>query len=280
MQFSEKELKLFSQIGYKNECKFTANSIKDTLKNSKRLKNQFEFQIYLQGSYKNQTNTYSSDIDIIVQLRKLLNRDISTNIDNERINTWKFFKQEIKEELNSKYGENNVSIGNKSIKLSTPYLYSEVDVVPCLEGYKYNYSHDKVYEAVNFWTNEETRLITSFPKLHYRNGLIKNRNTNKLYKPTVRMFKTLRVYLIENNIIKKEDISSYFIECILFNVPDSLYFKKYSKRILYIIYFLKSTNLKHFMHQHMNSKLLGNTPEQLSFLKAKKFIQKLDNFIN
>ena len=58
---------------------------------------------------------------------------------------------------------------------------------------------------------------------HYENGVTKNRNTNNYYKPIIRMFKNIRSYLVDQNIISIKAATSYYIECLLYNVDDVLF---------------------------------------------------------
>ena len=50
---------------------------------------------------------------------------------------------------------------------------------------------------MTFYVPAENRWVINYPKLHYKKGVEKNQNTDGKYKPTVRMFKNVRTYLID-----------------------------------------------------------------------------------
>jgi hypothetical protein len=54
------------------------------------------------------------------------------------------------------------------------------------------------------------------------NATDKHRNARERYKSTVRMFKNARNEMDERGIFDKGDAPSYFIECLLWNVPNSV----------------------------------------------------------
>jgi len=68
--------------------------------------------------------------------------------------------------------------------------------------------------------------IATFPKLHQRNGQIKDVRTDGNFKRMVRLFKTLKTIAMRenpNDLYLGAGARGYFIECLLFNVPDNLY---------------------------------------------------------
>ena len=66
------------------------------------------------------------------------------------------------------------------------------------------------------------RWIDNFPKAHVVNSEDKDTfdRTYHSYKPTVRMFKNARTFLIDKGDISDGLAPSYFIEGLLYNVPD------------------------------------------------------------
>ena len=267
-----------SKIGPKGLYKVTANKIKSLLRTNTNLNYEFDFEIYLQGSYKNSTNTQHSDIDVIVQLHKIKDRNLQNKY-IKREERWSYFKSKVENELIYIFGRENIISGNKAIKIDDKIFHCTIDILPCLEVYHYNYLNDNVYESINFWTKNDFRQIKHFPKLHFKNGIIKQKDTNNLYKPTIRLFKNIRLLLIENNLIDREDISSYFIECLLSNIPSSLFSKNIEQNLISITKYLTKAKLETFLHQHKISKLIGESPEQLQMHNAKLFIQHLEELI-
>ena len=56
----------------------------------------------------------------------------------------------------------------------------------------------------------------NYPKLHIKNGEEKNSplQTNGRYKPSVRMFKNARNYMIDRRLLGDGVAPSYFVECL------------------------------------------------------------------
>jgi hypothetical protein len=98
------------------------------------------------------------------------------------------------------------------------------DVIPCIT-YKVYSNFVLVNEGITFWTQRERRQVSNFPKLHYQNGVAKHSadRTKGWYKPTVRLFKNARSYLIDRSRLSADVGPSYFLESILYNVPDAYF---------------------------------------------------------
>jgi hypothetical protein len=65
-------------------------------------------------------------------------------------------------------------------------------------------------------------MIVNYPKQHIANGEAKNAadRTNGRYKQTVRMFKNARGCAVDRGLLGDDVAPSYFVECLLYNVPD------------------------------------------------------------
>ena len=68
--------------------------------------------------------------------------------------------------------------------------------------------------------------MVSYPQLHHERGLAKEEATSRRFRRTIRMFKAARNRLVDNGALDKDDAPSYFIECLLHNVPDHLFKRK------------------------------------------------------
>ncbi|WP_415273328.1 nucleotidyltransferase [Bacillus siamensis] len=260
-----------------------------------RHKNQLE--IYLQGSYRNSTNIYgNSDVDVVVQCDATFFSDVS-ELDtyeeslfhksfSDSTYKWDDFKQEIVETLEDAFGEENIEIGNKSIKIDSGTY--EADVVPCFEYRKYtNFGTDEAdreyISGIKFYTTNESRSVVNYPKEHYKLGAKKNKRVNMLYKPTVRIFKNMKKKLIEKEMIIKEEVPSYFLENLLYNVPDVKFMVSDSSNRVYEILVWLSENknaLMNFVCQNEQVSLFGTSPEQWNETDARKFINQVINLWN
>lgn len=133
---------------------------------------------------------------------------------------------------------------------------------------------------MTFWTKNENRQIINYPISHYDNGVTKNKNTSNWYKPTVRMFKNIRNYLIENESLSKENAPSYFLECLIYNAPDGNFGNSYQDTFCNIVNWINDANLNDFICQNEQIDLFGPTPEQWSIDEAESFIEKLISLWN
>lgn len=279
------KLENYSKQGETTKFKNTYNEIKDFLENSIN-KELYDFEIYLQGSYVNNTNIQDdSDVDIVIELKSIFSYDIENLNEDERKEFYsKFSNATIKLEEFQKH--------IKSLLDKSKYHYKEkskclkivsgtslnADLIICNSFRKYT-----KYPDFNkgIYLKDNTKSIKSFPKIHKENMETKNAHA-KLFKPTVRIFKNFKIELINNHYFPKNDISSYFVESLLFNVPENLFQEKNDeKRVLDICNYLldKNTDLKTFLTPCGQKKLFGLTENQWTSNNAKKFISYIKYFI-
>ncbi len=86
MGIPESQLETWSHQGAISTAKATHESIRNALvANSSTVKDK-NFEIYLQGSYKNDTNIHGeSDVDVVVQLNSTFHYDLSALPGNESL---------------------------------------------------------------------------------------------------------------------------------------------------------------------------------------------------
>ena len=234
-----------------------------------------KYEVFLQGSYKNGTNLRrDSDVDVVVRLDyslvshlvtqsgKMLQECESHKKSHE---LWKLFRRHALKAMKIKFGD-SVTDGRKTLKLAKgKILQAKADLVVTL---KYN-------DGIALYLPDKKRWIVSFPQLHYKRGLKKEESTNGRFKRTIRMFKGVRNHLLENRMLNDGVAPSYFIECLLHNVPDCLFSKKLSSSYNSILAWLKTADLKKFSCQNGKIALFGNQPEQWSVGQALTFINSL-----
>lgn len=251
-----------------------------------------QLEIYLQGSYRNSTNIYgSSDVDIVVQSDATFYSDV-TDLDNHEkaiyerefrkaTYTWEDFKSEVVETLEDLFGVYKVEIGNKSIKIDDGNY--EADVVPCFEYRKYTSFGESMEErnyisGIKFFTTNEHRSVVNYPKEHFSRGAAKNQRVSKRYKPTIRIFKNFKRKMIEKDMVNKKQVPSYFVENLLYNVPDSTYNESnVSTRVYNVLKWLKdnSNSMSQFICQNEQIYLFGYSPEQWNEEDARIYINQV-----
>lgn len=281
MSIPELQLETWSQQGATTTAQTTYQSVQTALRADTSLIKYYDFDVYLQGSYRNTTNIRGdSDVDVVVELNSVFNSNVSSLTTDEvsayhrsysdASYTFGEFRSEVLASLMAYYGSAAVSEGNKSIKVDSGTSRLPSDVVPCLEHRKYNYfmntSQQSYVEGIVFYTRRENRRVVNFPKVHYENGARKKNdaNTRGSYKPTVRMFKNARSRLVNNGVIESDVAPSYFVECFLYNVANDAFSGDYGDRYINVLSWLANADFDSFVCQNEQTPLFGDTPEQWS----------------
>lgn len=296
MVISESELETWSHQGSIGLSSSTYESVRNALNVALNLANGKNFEVYVQGSYKNDTNIRGdSDVDIVVQLNSSFQYDFLSMTEDERTRfrqaykndatyLWNDFRSDVLDSLRNHYSASFVSEGNKSIKIAGNSSRLKADVIVCLQYRKYqNFEADgneKYVEGIVFYTKNGNICEISFPKKHYENGLKKNKDTAGWYKPTVRMFKNIRTVLVDRNVIQKDSVPSYFLECLLYNVPNSEFRASFQTTFCNVVNWLNQTNLSGLVTQCELSKIFGQSSDCWSENSARQFIQSLINLWN
>ena len=258
MGIPNSQLETWSHQGAQTNAEITHLSIRNAISNLSW--RGIELKDYLQGSYRNSTNIYgNSDVDIIVQLSHLLNLLGPQELSR--------YRQDVFNILNSKiYGK--ITLGTKSIKVEKRPL--NADVVVC------QLASVNSVECIRFFA-QDGREIINYPKQHLDNGARKNALTSKAYKKTIRIFKKMRDRLIANDWRIQEGVApSYFIECLLYNVPDEYFVGNYDQTVPSTLNWInQNLNQVEFCCQNGQVYLFGDSPEQWSRDRAATFIDAL-----
>lgn len=283
MGIPESQLETWSHQGAIITAKSTADSVKNALDSYESWPSGIEYEVYLQGSYKNSTNIRGdSDVDVIAQLSSTFYSNLSEEQKKLlRLKPasygWEDFRLDVLNSLKKYYGSDQVKEGNKSLKIKAGSGRLPADVVVCAQYRQYAASlniNDYV-EGMTFWTKLGNRQIINYPKLHYQNGVQKHQNTKDWWKPAVRMFKNIRTHLVDRGEIEKDLAPSYFLECLLYNVPNNQFGKSFQDTFCDVVNWINDISLENFVCQNEHLHLFGLTPEQWSQDKAKLFIQNL-----
>lgn len=298
MAIPEGQLQTWSNQGATTSSANTYNSIKTCIEGN-NWNSDIQFDIYLQGSYRNFTNIRGdSDVDVVVEFSSVFysnNYELPPDQLNEHKEfysdgkyTLDSFKEAVIIRLQNYYGANYVKVGNKSIKVLANSGRLECDVVCCAEYREYK-SFSKANtsnyaKGIVFWTNETNEKVINFPKLHFDNGASKNQNCNSSYKPAIRIIKNIKSILVSNGLIERSLAPSYFIEGLLFNMPNNDFLNSsYQSRILAILntfYSYSDTDLQNLICQNKQRYLFGNSDQQWDITDCKYFRNQLIKFWN
>lgn len=245
------------------------------------------FDTYLQGSYANYTIVReSSDVDIIVELEELtyfnfndLNPEDQEDVEVEDVDYdyWDF-RSDVEDVLRDQYPSATIDPTGNAIEIQAPGLPLDADILVCADYiYYYNYPSD-YYNGIVFWPTDSDRSVVNYPKRHERYGAEKQDTTGNRFKPTVRMFKNARNAMLEDGYIQDSVADSYFIECLLYNVPPGRYVYDLQERWLKIVSYLQEADYSDWKCQNNVTDLFSNGRTKWDPWKAHFFIQALDTY--
>ena len=232
MSISESQLETWSHQGSVTQSAATYETIRRVLASPNAPYASRSYDIFLQGSYGNNTNIYAeSDVDIVIALTSTYYSDLDWLNDNDKqaFNNNRSpaqygideFRAEVLQWLKTNYGS-SVEDGNKAIRVNAGGGRRDADVLPCAEHrlYRsYNGPYANNYEAgITFWPKGGSQVV-NFPKQHKQNCIAKHSATNSRFKPAVRVFKNMRNAMQQKGYLTKGRAPSYFIEGMLSNVP-------------------------------------------------------------
>ncbi|MFN8475904.1 MAG: nucleotidyltransferase [Anaerolineae bacterium] len=296
MPIPEYQLSTWSNIGATASAEATHHSIRNALEQSAKL-SRVTYEAYLQGSYRNSTNIRGdSDVDLVVQLNSSFQGNTSglspeeNNLFNRTFSDatygWSEFRADVLEALRSYYGSTQVEEGKKTLKVKAGSGRLPADVVVCMQYRKYKsfrgLQSDNYVEGMTFYVPSENRWVINYPKVHYDNGAAKNQyaRTRGQYKPVIRMFKNTRSYLIQREKIEKSLAPSYYIECLLYNVPDRMFEASFQNSYYNVVKWLQSNVTSAFVCQNEQLGLFGPEAEQWTMDDAYKLNTEYINLWN
>jgi hypothetical protein len=193
---------------------------------------KMDIKIIQQGSYRANTNVrLDSDVDICVCLQEPFfcnyppgkTREDFGNVANKM--TYQEFKGLVETALVHEFGRRSVTRGNKAFDVHENTYRIDADVVAALAHRRYTYNNDGTYRyiiptGVEFHPDAGGSVI-NWPEQTYTNGVAKNDVTGRRYKGIVRILKRLRNEMQEKKIVKANNIGSFLIESLVWNVPSA-----------------------------------------------------------
>lgn len=296
MTISESTLESWTNQGSTENSKRTYRSVNTAIKNERYGLESDDFEhsydVHLQGSYANHTNIYGdSDVDVVVRITMPFQEYLEALSQTEKQRFWnKYddidyeywdFHSRVLHSLNNHYGYSNVTAGNKAIKIEATddtAIPIDADVVACAD-FRYYHGVDKngsenYTTGMYFETGHTRRDIVNYSQLHRKHGSEKNHACNNRYKPTVRMFKNANSHMVDKNIIDEDTSSSYYLEGLLYNVPNNLIDQSsLQNRYTEIVSWLEGIDVAAFDEQsEMYPLCVDNDPDRWKTSKADETI--------
>jgi hypothetical protein len=292
MAIPEAQLETWSHVGGTRQISDTYNTIKNALEEKySPYWAKTSFDVYLQGSYNNDTNVYrDSDVDIVIAHKPFFHdmsrlgpyeRMAATNsLPADASFSYAEFKVDVLSWLNTRFGSAFVEPGKKAVLVKgNGASRRKADVLICARYYEYRRfdspTDNDIRYGVKFTTNTGQEIV-NFPKLHERACVLKHAETNNNFKPTVRIYKNMRNRMIEYGLLKDGIAPSYYIEGMLHNVARGVFTTNRTETFLGSLVWLRTCNRNALLCGHGQRPLLGDgLPDSWPPAHFEQFLQAL-----
>lgn len=233
MAISETQLDTWSKQGAIQSSAATYNTVREALVASDAPYAAKSYEIFLQGSYGNDTNIYAdSDVDVVIATDSVYYRDVEALSPSDKAAfdaSWSSasydyhdFKRDVLLQLTKRF-DPDVTVGNKAIAIAARGNRRDADVVAAVQFrryWSYKSFHDQNYtDGICFWTKNGVQII-NYPKQHRANATAKHQATSGWFKPCVRILKNMRNTMVDKGYLAAGVAPSYFLEGMLYNVPN------------------------------------------------------------
>jgi hypothetical protein len=233
MPIPEAQLDTWSHQGSINQSSTTYATIKNALEAAGTAYADKGCSVFLQGSYGNDTNIFAeSDVDVVMRLDSIFYYDLDRLPDDQKAAfrathpaapyTLSEFKRDVVAHLQARFGE-ATKPGAKAVKIGAASSRRSTDILISAKFRRYHRfqaDDDESYdEGICFYTASGTR-VENYPRQHSENCTAKHQATNSWFKPMVRVLKNIRTELVDNGTIATGIAPSYYLEGLLYNVPN------------------------------------------------------------
>lgn len=286
MPIPESQLDTWSHQGSVQQSSATYQTIKTALEDTKAGYCDKEFEVFLQGSYGNDTNIYAeSDVDVVIRLDSIWRSDLNNLPADQQVAyhrsypnatyTFDEFKSGVATRLSNAFGASNITQGNKAFKIKPNGSRRSADVVPCYQYRRYRRfisTSDQLYIPGVIFPTGSTGEIINYPKLHSENCTARHQEAGQWLKPMVRIVKNIRTKLVDDGVISKDTALSYYLECMLCNAPNENFGNSYQDTFYKCFTWLLQTDRSKLRCAHNQFPLLGNSNVQWSPNNCDQFL--------
>lgn len=262
-----------AQIGAQTTSKDTYATVKLALESQDAGYAGKNYKVFLQGSYGNDTNIVKeSDVDVVIRLDSIFTYDIDNlpadqqeafkAMHSDAVYTHRHFREHVLEILYGRFGD-YVDPGTKAVRINPLHNRRKTDVLIATKHKKYSRfianGNETQITGISFHKLDGTRVV-NYPTQHRENLVTKNQATNEWFKHIVRIFKNARQKLIEQGVLDVGTAPSYYLEGLLYNVPNDKFGTAYSDSMVNVINWLYEADRASFVCANEQYRLLdGNT---------------------
>ena len=172
--------------------------------------------VKLAGSVASKTDVGTSDVDLQVRFHS----------GGQQSNTltyahWKNMHSQVLEGVQSEYPSALVTEAAKCIRIEDPAHSTLIDVVPCFVD------ETAALSPVVFFAQQgiAPQRVATHTDRHIANTEQKDTATRGAYRQAVRIMKLARNALVGTQAMESGDMPSYFLECIVYSLPDAVFQK-------------------------------------------------------
>ena len=264
---------------------YIMKAVKKLAKATKNVVSEKTVDVYIHGSYANATNIFfPSNLEIVVELKiKPFPYTLTNNyfVQHELELTPKKFRDMLFDALHEIIDPNCTDGDKRIIMHRFGKLRHTVEITPCI-SFEYTEKDGAKFKGVILHDKVQGADIATFPKLHTKNGQTKDIMTEGNFKRIVRLFKTLAA--VHSRETETTPVRGYFIECLLFNIPDALYRgsagpdndrEALQEVFLKVLNYLLHANFTSYVCQNLVWHLFGNTAEFWNAKSAHEFVTNI-----
>lgn len=261
MGIPESQLDTWSHQGSVTQSKETYATVKRCLESNSTAYADKDYRVFLQGSYGNDTNIYAeSDVDVVIRLDSTYHYDI-TALSQQAQSTFHSytvggvsygyfdFKRDVVAALQSSFGL-DITLGKKAVGIAASGNRRKSDVIVATEFRRYrsfSMSRTDDYESgICLFTASGERVV-NYPRQHCANLTTKHLGTYSWFKPSVRILKNMRRRMEANGLINSGLAPSYFLEGLLYNVPNEKFGGSYESTMVNTINWILGANRTEFV---------------------------------
>ena len=255
MGIPESQLETWAGQGSVTQSANTYQTVKNALEASDADHAGRDFTVFLQGSYGNDTNIYAeSDVDIVIQLTQTFYSNKSELTESAKRTydatfataTYQLedFKRDVLATLKRRFAS-DVEGGTKAIAIKQNGNRRKADVIVATEYRRYSDftgEYGSNYKKGIRFLDSSGNEIINYPKVHSANLTAKHQRTSSRFKPMVRILKNARTRMVNAGTIQPGSAPSYYIEGMLYNVPDSLFTYRYDDSLPAALNWLNKTD--------------------------------------
>ncbi len=290
MGIPESQLEVWAKQGSITQSSDTYQPVKRALESPSAKYAGTAYEVFLQGSYGNDTNIRAeSDVDIVIRSDASFFYDLAALGPNEKtafsnsfsgdnvVYGYSAFKADVVSALKDRFGS-DVEEGKKAVRIKSNGSRRNADVVIAVELRRYtsfpNLADSTYHPGICFFDSAGNR-IENFPERHSGNSTAKHAATSYWYKPCVRILKNMRTKLVNDGELESGTAPSYFIEGLLYNAPNDKFGKNYVDTITDSINWLLKADRSDFVTPSGLHWLLKDRPECWPAANCDRFLKAI-----